>query len=368
MAIPITSETVQSLVNKGIEAAKAASNNKLDFAIASPGSVLMEGFATIAAEFQSRLNEQANTIELNRLALLGIEKQVGVGAVGTVKVTLGGAYSEAFQLPAGYEITIAGVTFETVSNLTIPAFATEGTVAIASTVNGIAGNLPAGSAISYLPPAKVSTITLIDGTAGGRDDETDDDWKTRIQQSIRYRDVPISEEDFEGEAQDQLGDGSVALAVGRLKPNQQDYENGYVYVFALNPDGSQLNTAQISQLQEALTRKAAMATVTVGSIESFSVDVAVYAKFDGNAQAIAAQITQAVTSFLKPGILTPGEQILPKSLEYDVQSIDGILRGVVSVTLNGFEQPQSLPNRWTIGVLGKLSIKLSDPQGNSFNF
>lgn len=363
---PITTETVASLREAGIRAAKAVSKDQLDFAEGSPGTVLMEGFAIVAAQIQSQINQLADTIELNRLALFGIEKRTGVPAVGTINVRLAGSYVEPFQLPAGFEVEIAGVTFETISNLTIPAYTTDGAVSIAALEAGTAGNLPVGSSIRYSLPDKVSVISLVDGTQGGTDNETDEEWQERVQRTIRTRDALVSVDDFQEDVIDQLGDGSTAIAVGKLMPDRNTYENGYVFVFALNPDGSPLNTAQVAQLQESLTRKAPMATISVDSLETLDIDVKVYAGFSGSADAIASEIRTAVNNFFVPANINPGGQISHKAIEYEVQSIEGVRRGVVSVTLNKFEQPLSLPNPWTIGVVKSLAITLVDSQGNEF--
>ncbi|NEP51348.1 MAG: hypothetical protein F6K65_22130 [Moorea sp. SIO3C2] len=365
----VTDETIKELIQIGVDAAIASSNGRLtDFAPGSPALVIIEGIVKVASRIQGNINELAASIEKNRLALFGIERKVGDYAVGIVKVTLSGLYTEPFQLPSGFGMTIAGIPFETVEDLTIPAYTQSGEVAISAIEPGASGNVPANSQVFYDPPERVSTITMSEPTAGGRDSETEQQWEDRVREEIRRRDVLISEEDFEQEAIDQLGEGSAAVAIGRLKPDRVNYDNGYVSVFAINPDGSSLNSAQLTQLQEALNRKAAMALVSVGSLDLFEVDVGVYASFNGNAQAIANEIYKLVSAYLKPGNLPSGSQILHKSLERRVQDVLGIKEGVVAVTLNGFEQPQSLPSPWSVANPRKISVKLNDEQGNEFDY
>lgn len=366
---PISRETVQSLYQKGIEAAIIKSGGKFtDISPGSPISAIEEGLAVIGGGIIDRVNQLAGEIEQNRLVLFGISKQLGQTAVGTVEVRLDGLYVEAFQLPLGFEIDIQGVTFETISPLTIPRYTQSGTVAISAQSPGSVGNISQGSAVSFQPIPKVASILLTESTLGGVDTESDDEYKNRLYQLLRRRDTLISEDDFEQEVIDILGNGAAALAVGRLKPDLNSYSPGYVGVFALNPDGSQLNLAQLAQIQETLERKAAMATITVGSMETFDLHVNVYSQVDGNAQSIADQINDVVRIYLKPGNLQPGNQVLNKALEFQLQNITGVIQGMTTVLLNGLEQPQSLPRPWSIALVKSVEVKLNDTAGDEFSF
>lgn len=366
---PITRETVQSLYQKGIEATIIKSAGRItEITEGSPISAIEEGLAVIAGGIIDEINSLPSKLEQSRLTLFGLEKQEGSPAVGTIRVNLDGSYLETFQLPLGFPLSIGGVVFETVETVTIPSYEASGTAGIIASTPGETGNLPSNTPVSFAPISKVSSIVLIEPTQGGIGEESDAEFQQRIYGELRRRDSLISEDDFEAETIDQLGDGATALAVGELRPDLVSFAPGYVAVFGLNPDGSPLNISQIAQLQEQLSRKAAMATITVSSLETFELDIYVYAQFEGNSSAIAEEVKQVVNLYLKPGNLPPGDQILNKAIEFQIQNIEGIVQGLVTVTINGLEQPQSMPSPWAIGLLFNLTIELINSTGDSFLF
>ena len=364
---PLTRETVQSLYDAAIAAVIAKSEGNItEVPPSSPISAIEEGLAVIGGGIIDRLNQLSTEIERNRLALFGISRKEGSPAIGTIQVTLDGNYVESFVLPQGYQLTAGGVIFETTSNLVIPSYTLSGLVGIVALSIGEEGNLPASTPVSFAPVPKVATISLSGSTNGGVGEETEEQFRERIYSSFRERGTLISKTDFESEAINILGEGSTAVAIPELTPDQTSYEPGYVSVFAINPDGSPLNAAQLSELQSTFSEKAAMATVSVDSLDTFDIDVYVYANFEGNPDLLGEDVKRVVTSYLKPGNLPPGEQILQKAIEFEVQNLPGIIQGLVTVTLNGLEQPQSLPSPWSIGVLKGLTVELIDNQGNTF--
>jgi hypothetical protein len=255
------------------------------------------------------------------------------------------------------------VTFEqndfiTITDLSIPAYTESGTVTIASTVTGKV-EVGSGTQGTFLAIPRVLSITLTEDTRGGRDAETDTEWKQRIYGTLRRRDTLLSPDDFEDDVVDFLGDGSSALAIGRLK-DKTTYQNGYVSVFGLNSDGSQLNSAQISQLQEYLFSKVAMASVSVYSMEPFDLNISVLCSFMSSAspEAIATEIYKVIDSYFKPGALPPGQSILNKALEFRINAVTGIIEGAVNVKFNGLASPQALPNAWSFARWNAIALRL----------
>ncbi|MBW4636353.1 MAG: baseplate J/gp47 family protein [Iphinoe sp. HA4291-MV1] len=363
---PIDNKTIEELLALGQERAIAASLGKLtDTTPGSPVTAILEGVAYIGERVQSKVNSLASTLEASRISVFGIDKRQGLPATGLAKFTLDALYAEAFLLPKGFRLILNGVTFETVVDLTISPFTDHGEVNIVALDLGTKGNLPVDTFASFPTVTRLLSVALTEPTKGGQDQETDEQWKYRIYQTIRRRDTLISEEDFEAEVQDSLGLGSVSLAIGRLKGDRTTYANGYVFVFALNPDGSQLNTAQISQLQDYLNRKAAMALVNVASIDLFDIKLEVIASFVSgrNPELLANDIKSTCADYLKPGNLQPGTLLLNKALERRIQNIQGIQEGLVSVLINGFAQPQAMPNAWTVGNLKSTKVILTPTGG-----
>lgn len=338
-----------------------------DFSAASPVTAILEAVVLVGINIQASLNNLANTLESNRVAVFGLERQQGTAAVGTVKVNLDALYGDAFFLPKAFSLVLDGIPFETITDLVIPAYTESGNVAIICSELGSRGNLPITTNVFYQAISKISNISLVSNTNGGVDIESEIDFKNRSYVAIRQRETLVSEDDFVTTLTDYLGAGSTAIAIGRLKQDRVTYANGYISVFGLNPDGTQLNTQQLSDLNSYFNQKVAMAYVIVSSIDLFSISVTIYASFtSGNSpETIASQIRNVCLAYLKPGELTPGEQILNKAIERRIQEVEGIKEGLVSVLLNGLAQPLSLPNKWTVGNTKQITINLTSTDTNN---
>ncbi len=362
----IDTATAKQLLDASIQQAIAVSGGRLtDFSPASPVTAILEASSLAGSTVISKVNELASTLEANRISYFGVERRLGRVAVGTIKIDLDGVYAESFLLPAGFRFSNSGITWETTQEVSIAPYQTSGNAfAIALTVGDFSDN-----AITYSPIPRVASITWLELPSGGQSVETDEEWKNRILSSLRRRDTLLSEDDFEDTVREYLGIGSVALAVGRLKPDKATYGNGYVGVFGLNPDGTPMSESQRSQLESFLNRKAAMALVTLWNVDTFSVNVSAIAGIlpTANPDNIAPLVQAKITEYLKPGNLPLGDLILNKALEKRIQDVPGVAEGIVSVKLNGLAQPQTLPNRWTVGRLGKLELILVN-QGREFKY
>lgn len=369
---PISSQTASSLVQTGQNRAYQVSGGRLsDFSPGSPVTAILEANAAIASQLIAVCNNIAATIENNRLAVFQLDKIQAVPAVGTILVTLDGLYNTPFLLARGFPLTLNGIPFQTVADLTIPAYQATGAIGIAATQGGIAGNLPIGAIVSYQTVPKLANITLTAATAGGLDAETDDQWKKRIYGLLRRRDTLISIDDFQAAVVNYLGQGSVGVAIARLKPDKLNYANGYVGVFGLNPDGSQLNTAQLANLGSFLNQKAPMATITLWSLDVFTLNISTVAGFlpGVDPATLAATINTQVKAYLAPGNLPAGAMILNKAIEFIVQQQAGVALGIVTVKINGYAQPQALPTAWTVGTMGTHTIALTqNNQTFTYNF
>jgi hypothetical protein len=358
--------TAQQLFDVAKEKAITVSGGKLtDFSPTSPVSAILEANAIAASEVIQRVNELAANLEKNRISYFGVERRLGVAAVGSIKIDLDGVYAESFLLPSGFRFSSSGISWETVEEVAIAPYQTSGTaVAIALTIGEYIENI-----ITYSPIPRVASISWAELPTGGQKAETDEEWKNRILGSLRRRDTLLSEDDFEDAVREYLGYGSVALAVGRLKPDKATYGNGYVGVFVLNGDGLPMTQPVRSQLESFLNRKAAMALVTLWDVETFDINVSVVAAIanTANPDLIAPLVQDKVKSYLRPGNLPLGDLILNKALEKRIQEVSGITEGIVSCLLNNLAQPQPLPNAWTVAKLATLEITLIN-QGREFKY
>ncbi|NEP14531.1 MAG: hypothetical protein F6K14_30905 [Symploca sp. SIO2C1] len=369
--VDIDTTIVNDLVELGQFKANEISNGLLnDFTTASPLTAILEAVAIVAAVAIGEANNVANTLERDRLEALGVTRNSGTKALATAIVTLDALYNSPFFLGSGFRISFGGIEFETIGDLNIAAYQATGEVSIVSLAIGVRGNVPVKAIASYSPVAGVASITLREAASGGTEPETEEEWRNRIYGTLRRRDTLISEDDFEAEVIGYLGQGSTALAIGRLKPDYQSYANGYVAVFGLNADGSELNSAQLSELGDYLSRKAAMAAISLDSLNLFDLSISIAANFlpGTDPSGLAAIIEEAIASYLKPGNLKPGEAILNKAIEYEVQQLEGIIQGLVHVKINGLAQPQALPYKWSVAKLVAASITLISANNQTFEF
>lgn len=341
-----------------VKAINASSGKFTQLGEDSPLSAILEAVSVVGSTVINSVNSLAGTLEENRITYFGVERIEGKASVGTVRVNLTGVYAESFSLPEGFKFTCNDVEFQLTQSLTIAPYQLSGTATAISLTIGEETNV--SGAITYSPVPKVSSLEWEEDPTGGQNAEGDEEWENRIVGTLRRRQTLISEDDFEDAVINYLGVGSVALAVGRLKPNLMNYENGYVAVFGLNPDGSELTDAQKSYLEGFLNRRAVMAQVNVFSVNTVPIEIKIIAGHEDTAEpsTVATEIAAAIRNYLKPGGLSLGTLIFNKAIERRVMNISGVVDGNVSVTLNGLAQPLSLPNSWSVGNIDKLEITL----------
>jgi hypothetical protein len=368
MSFPnIDTTSATELLNSAIEKAKTVSGGKLtDFSSASPVTAILEASAIAGTAVIQEVNSLANTLETNRIAYFGVERRLGTSALGQIRVTLDAIYADSFRLPAGFRFSQGQTPWETTQDLTIPPYTTSGTTFAIALINGKA---QPPDTITYPATSRVATIDWEENPSGGQDAESDSDWRGRILGTLRRRETLLSEDDFEQAIRDYLGDGAIALAVGRLKPDKATYDNGYVGCFGLNADGSVLSQSQKSFIEGELNKRAAMALVTLWDLESFTVNVKVYTAIQSSSspELIAADVRQKVTDFFSLSNQSLDSPVLNKALERRIQDVPGCVEGIVAVYLNDLPQPVVLPNRWTVPKLGAIAITLTS-QGQEFQF
>lgn len=362
-------QTSEEFVIKSKEKIIEISGGKLtDFSPQSVLSALVESQSLVAGEMQAKLNGLSKEIEENRLKIFGIERINARKSLGAIRITLENLYPTIFQLPRGYRLNINNLVFETIADLIIPEFRDTGEIAIESVSLGAVNNIKNENPnIVYPALERVQKIELVDDITGGVDEESVENYEARIYEQLRTRDTLVSTEDFENDLKDYLGENSGVLAIGRLLPGKNGYDNGYVHVFGLNEDGSELNVSQVSQLQSYYNNKVAMATVSVSSLSLFDVEIGVILTFISrfSAGVLAEEIKLVIENYFKPSNIRPGEQVLSKAIEYRLQNnVEGIFEGAINVYINGLAQPIDMPENWFFPNLKRIELGLI-PQGTS---
>lgn len=129
-----------------------------------------------------------STASGNYLDLFGVElnapRDIGTEAWGTVVFTLPEAVLDVIYIPADTILVsvVDGVQFATVADTYIEVGETSVTAPIRCVVNGSVGNVPADSITAFYDNKPYPSISVnnTDACTGGRDLETDDEYRARL--------------------------------------------------------------------------------------------------------------------------------------------------------------------------------------------
>jgi hypothetical protein len=150
--------------------------------------VLIEALAPMAANAaQIASNMPPAALIALGTKLLGVAYQPGVSASATATFTVKDA-NGPYDIPAGSEIDLAGVAFQTTADLVIPNGSTTGSVTIAANdVGAFANGLTAGGWSSVNLPVYVTGMTLSAATSGGVDQQDDNAYLNTIAAALQLR-------------------------------------------------------------------------------------------------------------------------------------------------------------------------------------
>lgn len=360
----------------------------------APTVVLTDVFEFVRLELEYAMDKIADKAATRHLQTCGIQRRLGRKAQVTLTFTLTTTLAQ-FVLSAGYMVqgdggieffTDTDVVATNTSSFTVTATAKE----VGTKYNVARYTLDTLSQTR----AFLASVTNQEAAAGGLDAETEEEAKARGFQSIRRkRGTLISVDDFEQYAQEILGLGSVAKAIGLLTPDKQSKQPGFVHVFCLNSDGAQLNEAQRFALQSEMNLqipvfirdvegekiKTLASGVTVSSIELYPLELQVIATLiaGDNPQVRANAINDALTKFLEPGRLPLGETIVLYSMVSviqnagvrDVQSVmvnvTSLGEGTGELSVESFYSDVPLATEWTAGYCAGTTVTLVDPKTNT---
>lgn len=345
----------------------------------SPGSVMrtfVEALAFVASEMLYHVNKLPLAWSIRWLQILGIQRSLGSTASVTLTVTLTQPLSESWILPQGYGVLTVDRSrkFRTDEQLVIPPGQTVATISATCTTVGSGGNkakFQVSQLVQSLP--YLASVTNLEPAQGGTDSESLKQLQTRAFREVRRRGL-IDGTDFANEAIKLLGAGAVAIAVGGKNESGANFPGG-VTVYALNPDGSTLNSAQLETLRETFQAKIALGLTAFAAnidVVPLTIDVTARVYPGTNPQAIADRIALRLRNMLTPGSLPVGRAILVDDLRHQVRLAGGIeFVETIGITrtgeVSGRMQNYALPSGWSAGRLDQLRINLSDGK-NSFRY
>lgn len=343
-----------------------------DFTEHSPAAALYEGHLFAVLELLYYVNKLPDAAGQTILKSAGVQKILGTKAQVTLTFSLSAPLGNSFTLSAGYKVkTKTGLRFVTDSLLTIPPGQTQGDITATAEFIGSQYNVAAYSIVQLTETrAFLAGVTNKQPSAGGRNEETDQETLARGFVALRRRDSLVSATDFEDYARNFLGPGSAALCIGLLAADKESYQNGTCHVFCLNPDRTQPNQAQLNTLLAQMTAlsPAGLEQISVSAIETFDLQLHVVAVLvpGSDPLKVAQRIYARLDTYFTPGDLAIGETILIKEVELvvrnagvqTVQSV-GFITGNADNLRTHYNNLQ-LPNRWTAAVLYDCTVQLVD--------
>ncbi|WP_340004415.1 baseplate J/gp47 family protein [Paenibacillus sp. FSL K6-0276] len=169
--------------------AKEAFGDTVNTSVRSPLGIILRIFAWFLAIIWSTAEDVYNSgyiptatgNNLDRLGpQVGITRTLAQWASGQLTIT----GTPGYVVPAGFRAaTASGVVFETLTSVTLTG--STGTIAIEALEAGSGGNLGAGMITVVVNPVPdVTSVTNAAPTTGGREKETDAEFRNRFDQSV----------------------------------------------------------------------------------------------------------------------------------------------------------------------------------------
>jgi len=387
--VPLTAPDLVSTIDLRpyiFDQIRSASNNQIyDFSPHSPVVAIVEGLDFSIRELQSTLNQLAFSLSVNNLKIAGIQQRLGTKAIVDLTFTLTAPLNTVFTLSSGYIVSDgASHQFTTDTVLFIYPGNVSATVSATAIIEGAAWNvgINALTAISETR-AYLSSVTNLQPAQGGTDPETFDQTIARGFEALRSRESLITADDFEAEAEMQLGAGSLARAIGNLAADQTSIEVGTVHLFILNADGTAPTTVQCTALESSFQNK--IPTFLGGSKTSL-ISTGVYVspvEFTiVNLDIIASMVSgddpskrsQTILSELKryffPGALDLGATVILKEVENVIRQCG--VQYVQSVFFTGdlgvSYADLPLSNQWSVATLKGVQVALVDEFNNTYKY
>jgi len=374
LAIPLIDDRSEELIYRQSQNVVAArSNNALnDFSDSGPLGVLLRAQAFAGAELLYRANQLPLALAVKLLELTGVRRRLGSKAVVNLTFSLTAPRSTPFVVPKGFEVVDGSGerTFITEEILTIPAGSGLGAVSAIAEEPGEGYNLPAYTINQLTQPLTfLASVVNLDSAQGGASAESIESAIDRGLVALRARN-PVSANDFELEAEAVMGAGSKAKSIGLLGPDRLTEQPGASHLFLLSATGEPANIAVQTQVRTALSGRLMLGSALyISPMELVAVQGGIIARLlEGfEPEVVADALWKAYQNYLAPAAYNPGEALLIQELGHNLRFTAG-LDFLDELSLNDELQNIPMPNAYTLPQAFSLNIKLTDTDGNLFEF
>lgn len=347
------------------------------YEIVNPGWIAREGNTEVLLMETIALGNAESVVAINRLPGAVIEAilqlaEVGkdYGAPGFASATVTVADGLGYVIPTGTRfylpLTTGAITFlSEAPDVTIPAGQTEATVPLVTEINtGAANGVQAPTRLVLADQLyMVQSVALASTVTGGRDPETDEQWRDRgVARFRRFSDALTVPRHFDAAVDEDprvgrvltvdLWDGSV------VTPGDPGDDPGHVTVAVLGTDGAPLDQVDLDEL-EAMTEALAAAMLDVHVLNAVTDEIDIVAVVHVLSGFVEATVlTNAQTTlreYLDPLNWLVNEPVRHNELVSVLDQSPGV-DYVVSITANGssgdiaLSSPRSLPVADTVTV------------------
>ena len=310
--------------------------------------LLMEAIALAVAENVATINRLPGAVVEAILHLAAVDKDFGAPATCTATLTV--ADGLGYTIPTGTRFYLQLANGTTVVFLAqspdtqIAPGTTSATVNLISQINTAAANGVAAGARLVLADQlnMIQAIVTSSTVAGGRDPETDAEWRDRgVARLQRLSDALVVPQQFNAFIDEDVRIGRVMTidlwdgSVG--SPHAVGADPGHITSAVLDPTGLPLATADLTDLQtQAQAKAAAMLAVHVinATLDTINVVTTYQVAAGYTAATVAAAVTSTIRDYLNPLTWAAGAPVRHNELVSVIDQVAGV-DYVNSVMVNG---------------------------------
>jgi uncharacterized phage protein gp47/JayE len=347
------------------------------YGILNPGWVAREGNTEILIMETIALGIAENVATINRLPgavveavlhLAGVDKDFGAPAQATATLNL--ADGLGYSIPTGTKFYLPLATGTVVflsqaPDVQIAPGNTSATVNLISQINTAAANGVASGTRLVLADqlTMVQTVALSSTVAGGRDPETDAQWRDRgVARLKRLSDALVVPRQFVAAVDEDvrigrvmgidLWDGSVS------SPGAVGSNPGHITLAVLDPTGLPLSTPDLLDIQTTIQAKAAamlLVHVVNATLDTINVVATIRTAAGYLPATVAASVVAAVRDYVNPITWVAGGVLRHNEFVSVIDQVPGV-DYVATVTLNTSSgditasTPKALPQAGTVTV------------------